>query len=84
MLIFSVMFNTTALIIYPLKFSEEVGQRAGDSWSFGWSYGVGWLSTVLLVVSALMLCLDKDADEIIFREKTAYDNGIEEEEEVVI
>ncbi|KAL4220977.1 hypothetical protein ACF0H5_019243 [Mactra antiquata] len=76
----ALMFVTTTLIIYPLKFSEEIGERAGDFWSFGWSYGLGWGSAGLLGFSALILCIDKDADEIIFREKTAYENGIEEDE----
>lgn len=56
---------------------------AASDWSFGWAYGLGWGSTALLAVSAILLCLDKDVDEIILREKTAYDNGIEEEEVVI-
>ena len=35
--------------------------------------------TVIILISAFLLWLDKDADEIIFREKTSYNNeGIEE------
>lgn len=76
------LFNTTALIIYPVKYAGKVGMTAGSDWSFGWAYGLGWGSTALLAVSAILLCLDKDVDEIILREKTAYDNGIEEEEKL--
>ncbi|XP_060586460.1 transmembrane protein 47-like isoform X2 [Ruditapes philippinarum] len=76
-----VMFDTTALIIYPVKYSEQIGMRAGnESWSFGWAYGLGWGSTALMAFSAILLCLDKDADEVIMREVTDYENGIEEDE----
>lgn len=74
-----VMFNVTGLIIFPLKYSEQSGQRAGDTWSVGWAYIIGWLVCALQITCALLLCLDKDADEVLVREKTDYDNGIEEE-----
>lgn len=76
---FPVMFNITALIIFPVKYSEQSGKRAGDSWSVGWAYIVGWAVTAMQIFCALLLCLDKDADEVLVREKTEYDNGIEEE-----
>ena len=73
------MFNITALIIFPVKYSEQSGERAGESWSVGWTYIVGWCVVAVQITCALLLCLDKDADEVMLREKTEYDNGIEEE-----
>ena len=76
---FSVVFNVTALIIFPVKYSDELERSGIKDYDLGWAYGLGWAVTVLMAVSSLLLWLDKDADEIIFREKTSYNNdGIEE------
>ena len=75
----SVFFNITALIIFPIKYDEELRRNGIKEWVFGWAYGLGWGVTVIILISAFLLWLDKDADEIIFREKTSYNNeGIEE------
>ncbi|XP_052821000.1 claudin-10-like isoform X2 [Mya arenaria] len=79
-----VMFDITALIIFPVKYSESMGERAGEVWSVGWTYWIGWLVAGLMLTSALLLCLDKDADEITYREKVEYENGIEDDDEVII
>ncbi|KAH3822244.1 p53 apoptosis effector related to PMP-22-like [Dreissena polymorpha] len=78
------MFDITALVIFPVKYSEQLGAKAGNSWSLGWTYGVGWAIVALLVTCSLLLCLDKDTDEISFRERVDYENGIEDDDEVVI
>jgi hypothetical protein len=36
-----------------------------------------------MAFSAILLCLDKDADEVIMREVTDYENGIEEDEVII-
>lgn len=75
----AVFFNITALIIFPIKYDEELRRNGIKEWVFGWAYGLGWGVTVIILISAFLLWLDKDADEIIFREKTSYNNeGIEE------
>ena len=75
----SVVFNVTAFIIFPVKYNDELEREGINDWDFGWAYGLGWAVTVLMSGSAILLWLDKDADEIIFREKTSYNNdGIEE------
>ena len=63
-----------------MKYSEEVEERGGSSWSFGWTYGAGWGASFLLFSSAVLLYCDKDADEVVYRETTSYENTIEEEE----
>ena len=69
----------TAFIIFPVKYNDELERSGIKDWDFGWAYGLGWAVTVLMAGSSLLLWLDKDADEIIFREKTSYNNdGIEE------
>ncbi|WAR14816.1 hypothetical protein MAR_004938 [Mya arenaria] len=77
----AIMFDITALIIFPVKYSESMGERAGEVWSVGWTYWIGWLVAGLMLTSALLLCLDKDADEITYREKVEYENGIEDDDE---
>ena len=79
LILFSVIFNATAFIIFPVKFDEELEKMDIEDWSFGWAYGLGWAVSILFLGSAFLLWLDKDTDEIIFREKTSYNNeGIEE------
>ena len=69
----------TSLIIYPVKYDDELERLDINDWTFGWAYGLGWVVSVMFMGSAFLLWLDKDTDEIIFREKTSYNNeGIEE------
>ncbi|KAK3582819.1 hypothetical protein CHS0354_035758 [Potamilus streckersoni] len=68
----AVSFQSTALIIFPIKLDEELSEKDVDSWAFGWAYGIGWAAVVMMVSAALLICFDKDTDEIIYREKTSY------------
>jgi len=78
------MFDATALVIYPVKYSEWRGQRAGHEWTVGWTYWVGWFVAALYLTCAMLMCLDKDTDEVTYREKVEYENGIEDEDEEVV
>jgi len=59
-------------ILYPIKFFQD---NEGDHFTLGWSYGLAWGLSVILLVGALMLILDK-GEELTLREKMP-----EEEEE---
>jgi len=68
-----------SLIVYPLKYSEELkadGYTA--SWGMGWAYGLGWIAAICMTVGSVLLYIDKSADELVYREKTHYNDSIEE------
>jgi len=50
-------------------------------WSFGFGYGVSWLSFALLLLSVVMLICDRESEEIFYKEKVGDDEEEEEEEE---
>lgn len=50
-------------------------------WSFGFGYGVSWLSFILLFLSTVLLICDRESEEIFYKEKICDDEEEEEEEE---
>ncbi|KAK3798585.1 hypothetical protein RRG08_031596 [Elysia crispata] len=79
----AVLFELLSLIIFPVKFLEEISSRDQTSWSFGWAYIVGWVGGVAEFAAGLFLLLDKGAEEIIYRERVLHEeNGIETSEDL--
>ncbi|KAL3862561.1 hypothetical protein ACJMK2_008521 [Sinanodonta woodiana] len=72
----AILFQSTALIIFPIKLDEELFEKDVERWAFGWAYGIGWVTVVIMTTAALLICFDKDTDEIIYREKTSYRNTV--------
>ena len=60
-------------------FMQEINDRAQDrekeQWYFGWAYGVVWGAAIFLVGAGVLLLIDKETDEIYFREKTYYSDA---------
>ncbi|XP_041378162.1 transmembrane protein 47-like isoform X2 [Gigantopelta aegis] len=76
----AVTFEVIALIIFPVKFLEEVDERPYKKWEFGWAYGIGWGSAIFMFGCAILLLLDRDSEEVVYREKTIYQREPEPEE----
>ncbi|XP_067658615.1 transmembrane protein 47-like [Haliotis asinina] len=75
------LFEVIALIIFPVKFLEEVShERSHHKWEFGWAYGVGWGSAIFMFGAAILLLIDRESEEVIYREKTIYNKEPEPEE----
>ena len=41
-------------------------------WFFGWAYGMAWGATVFIFGASILLLVDKESDEFLYREKTFY------------
>lgn len=79
----AVLFELVSLIIFPVKFLDEISSRDETTWRFGWAYIVGWIGAVAEFAAGLFLLLDKGAEEIIYRERVLHEeNGIEASEDV--
>ncbi|CAC5376888.1 unnamed protein product [Mytilus coruscus] len=78
-MVLAALSEMICLIIHPVKYNEEL-EKAGKhlSWGMGWSYGLGWIAAILMTAGAVILYIDKNADELIYREKTSYNDSIEE------
>uniref|UniRef100_A0A0B7AFJ6 MARVEL domain-containing protein n=1 Tax=Arion vulgaris TaxID=1028688 RepID=A0A0B7AFJ6_9EUPU len=76
----AVLLELTSLVIFPIKFLDEMEDKEQTHWSFGWAYIVGWLGGVCEFIAGLFLLLDITAEEIIYREKVVHEdntNGLE-------
>ncbi|BFZ23624.1 hypothetical protein BsWGS_26663 [Bradybaena similaris] len=74
------LVEIVSLVIFPIKFLDEIENREQAHWSFGWAYIVGWVGAVIEFLAGLLLLLDRGAEEIIYREKVVQaetKNGIE-------
>lgn len=75
----AVGFQLISLVTFPIKFIQEIEAKAEAHWEFGWAYVVGWLAAVTVFTSALLLLIDKGADELVYKEVTIKKEGFEEE-----
>lgn len=66
-----------ALIIFPVKFIEEIKARSAASWGIGWAYATGWAGTIFMLGSGILLLIDRDSDELTYAEKTCFYNNDE-------
>jgi len=71
---------TIALIVFPVMFLEQKEERINTKWYFGWGYGVAWGAVVFILGAAILLLVDKESEEIFYREKTCYQYQQEDEE----
>ncbi|KAH9504443.1 hypothetical protein Btru_063644 [Bulinus truncatus] len=69
-----VAFELISLVIFPIKFLNEMSSSIEGHWSFGWAYIVGWAGAVSEFAVGLFLLLDKGADELILRQKHVADD----------
>ncbi len=55
-------------------FVQDLEQKSLDEgkteWFFAWSYGIGWGAAIFEVGAAILLLIDKEQDEIYYKEKT--------------
>ena len=70
--LFSVLLMIIALIVFPVMFMKEIEERQKPEWFFGWAYGIGWGATIFLFGASILLLVDKESEEIFYREKTYY------------
>lgn len=70
LLILAVIVQIIALIIYPVKFNEQIYEGYYD---YTWAYGFGWGATILTLGCAILFCcLPRYESEITGLEKTKY------------
>lgn len=70
LLILAVIVQIIALIIYPIKFNEEIYEGYYD---YTWAYGFGWGATILMLgCGILFCCLPRYEDEIADNAKVKY------------
>ena len=74
LLLFSALFLVISLIIFPAMFMQEINERpCGDEqWYFGWSYGLAWGAAIFMVGAVVLLVVDRNGEETLYREKTHY------------
>lgn len=58
--------------MFPLMFLNEIHERGRNVWYFEWSYGIGWGSFIFTSGALLLLCIDRNADEIVYKESVMY------------
>ena len=75
--LFSVIPQLIVVIMFPVKHNEELN---GADWVVGWSYVAAVVSAILVLAGAILVLIDRGADESLIREKTCYynDESIEE------
>lgn len=77
LMFFAVVCMVIGLIVFPAKFMTEINERGKTEWFFAWAYGVAWGGAIFIFGAAILLLLDKESEEIYYREKTYYDNETE-------
>ncbi|CAL1531303.1 unnamed protein product [Lymnaea stagnalis] len=71
----AVAFELISLVIFPIKFLDEITEREEIHWSFGWAYIVGWAGAVSEFAAGLFLLLDRGAEEILYRERVVQEEN---------
>nr|XP_022344985.1 uncharacterized protein LOC111137691 [Crassostrea virginica] len=76
-LFLAVIPQLIVVIMFPVKYNEELN---GADWVVGWSYVAAVVSAILVLAGAILVLIDRGADESLIREKTCYynDESIEE------
>ncbi|KAK7140723.1 hypothetical protein R3I94_013108 [Phoxinus phoxinus] len=70
LLIFAVILQIIALIIYPVKFNELIYE---GYYNYTWAYGFGWGATLLMLgCGVIFCCLPRYEDELAGMVKTKY------------
>ncbi|KAG7228546.1 hypothetical protein INR49_007720 [Caranx melampygus] len=70
LLIIVVVLQIIALIIYPVKFNEEIFE---GHYYYTWAYGFGWGATILCIGCAVLFCcLPRYEDELSGQAKVKY------------
>ncbi|KAM4772369.1 p53 apoptosis effector related to PMP-22 [Rhinophrynus dorsalis] len=72
LLILAVMVQVCALIIYPVRFTNELA-IGNENYLYSWTYGFGWGSTIVMFGCAVCFCcLPNYEDELLGNVKTKY------------
>ncbi|XP_064642132.1 transmembrane protein 47-like isoform X2 [Lineus longissimus] len=69
---FAVLSMIICLVVFPIMFLNEIQQRGKKSWLFAWAYGMAWGATIFCFGAAILLLLDKESEEIYYKEKINY------------
>lgn len=70
LLILVVILQIIALIVYPVKFQDQISE---GHYFFTWAYGFGWGATLLSLGCAILFCcLPRYEDELTGLAKTKY------------
>ena len=57
-----------------VKFSLEYRQWGRRSFDFGWAFGMAWGSVVFLFGALLLLCCDRETDNVYYAAKSSLDD----------
>lgn len=73
----SVVLLIITLIIFPVMFVQQIADYRDkygiETWYFAWAYGIAWGSAIFSFGAAVLLFIDKDNDDILYREKDYYE-----------
>ena len=66
-----------SVVVFPIMFMQHIAEMNKPKWYFAWSYGLAWGAAIFLCGVAVLLFMDKENDEIYYKEKTTYNSGYE-------
>ncbi|KAG7334360.1 hypothetical protein KOW79_002767 [Hemibagrus wyckioides] len=70
LLLIVAIFQIIALIIYPVKFNEQIFE---GNYNYTWAYGFGWGATIIVIgCTILFCCLPRYEDNLSGLAKTKY------------
>ncbi|XP_038251600.1 p53 apoptosis effector related to PMP-22-like [Dermochelys coriacea] len=71
LLFVAAIFQIICLVIYPVKFTEDIEMKNMNM--FSWAYGFGWASAIILIGCGFFFCcLPNWEDEVLGNIKPAY------------
>uniref|UniRef100_A0A1I8HLP6 Claudin-like protein n=1 Tax=Macrostomum lignano TaxID=282301 RepID=A0A1I8HLP6_9PLAT len=69
----SALVESVALIAFPISHMREISERRAPQtaaqWDIGWAYYIGWVSVLSVIVAMVMLFLDMNSEELVYRER---------------